>query len=166
MATLISIPILGLLVMLQTTVVSRIPLLFGTADIVLLTIVAWSIHERVRSALFWAIVAALFVSLVSAIPKFVPVIAYLTTTFIAIHLRRRVWQTPILTMLLTTLLGTLIMQGLSVFALDFQGTTLPLGDAIYQVALPSTLLNLLLALPVYALVTDLANNLYPVELES
>jgi hypothetical protein len=52
-----------------------------------------------------------------------------------------------------------------VAALQFEGIGMPLQTVINQVTLPSALLNLLLALPVYALVNDLANSLYPSEIE-
>jgi hypothetical protein len=39
-------------------------------------------------------------------------------------------------------------------------------EALSLVTLPSMVLNLMLALPVYILITDLANWLHPVEIET
>ena len=77
--------------------------------------------------------------------------------------RRQVWQTPILSMFLVTFLGSLITQGLAMIAVILHGTALPLYDSINLVILPGTLLNLLLALPVYAIISDLSQLVYPEE---
>lgn len=165
MATLLAFPLLGLLVMLQSVVVSRLPLLHGSADIVMLAITAWALHQRVNTAWQWSLIAGLMVCFVSALPLFIPLWGYLFVTVFARILRRRVWETPILSMLLATFVGTLIMHGLSMAALRFQGTPFAWGETLNQITLPSALLNLLFALPVYALVNDLANQLFPDENE-
>ncbi len=165
MPILLSIPILLLVLMLQTIIVSTLPLLSGYADLVLLVLVAWSLQERARSAWIWAIIAGVMVSFVSAAPLGTPLVGYFIVTAMARLLRRRVWQTPILTMFIVTFLGSLITLGLVMGAMIFQGSSLPLGDSVNLVILPSTLLNLLLALPIYAIVTDLARAVYPEEVE-
>jgi hypothetical protein len=58
-----------------------------------------------------------------------------------------------------------VTQGLVAGALIFKGVPLPINDSINLVILPSTLLNLLLALPIYAIVSDLAQWVYPEEVE-
>ncbi len=165
MPALLSIPVLLLVLMLQSVVVSTLPLLSGFADLVLLVLVAWALQERARSAWIWTIVAGVMVSFVSALPMGVPLIGYLIVTAITRLIRRRVWQTPILSMFFITFIGSLITQGLALGVLIFKGTPLPIYESINVVVLPSTLLNLLLALPVYAVVTDLAQWLYPEEVE-
>jgi hypothetical protein len=64
------------------------------------------------------------------------------------------------------LLGTLASQGVSLAALRLVGDPLPLLQSFNLVVLPSALLNLLFAIPAYALLGDLANWLYPEELEA
>ncbi len=149
--------------MLQLAIVSRLPLIHGTADLILLALAAWASHERVKSAWHWAVLAGVAVSLISGLPYFVPLIGYLLTTGIARVLQRRVWQTPILAMFVTTILGTILYQFLSIFALTASGTPIPFQQALIQVTLPSALLNLLLALPVYTVISDVARWVYPGE---
>jgi cell shape-determining protein MreD len=151
--------------MLQTTVISTLPLLNGYADLILLGLAAWGLQERARSAWLWAVVAGALVHFVSAAPAFVPLAGYLAVTAIARLLRRRVWQTPIFSMFLVTFAGSLIAQGLVMGALIFDGIPLPVFDSINLVILPGTLLNLLLALPMYAVISDLAQWVYPEEVE-
>ncbi len=55
MPVLIGIPVLIFTVVLQTTAFSRLPLLYGTADIVLLVILAWILNERVKHGWEWVV---------------------------------------------------------------------------------------------------------------
>ncbi|MBE0696578.1 MAG: hypothetical protein IH586_06615 [Anaerolineaceae bacterium] len=165
MPVLLAIPILAFALMLQTIILSTLPLLNGYADLVLLVLIAWSLQERVRSAWIWSILAGLMVGYVSALPLFVPVAGYLLATGMSRLFLRRVWQSPILAMFLVTFVGSLLNQGITMAVLIFNGTPLPLGDSLNLVVLPGTLLNLLLALPVYAIITDLAQWFYPEEVE-
>lgn len=164
MASWVAVPILGGLVILESTLISRFPLLHGTPDLVLLVLVAWSIHPRVQTAWQWSIIAGMVVSLSTALPMGVPLIGYGIVTGMALALRRRVWQVPVLAMFLVTFLGTLVTHGIAVLALELTGRAISLMDAVNLITLPSLLLNLLLALPAYAIIGDLANWLYPDEL--
>jgi len=164
-ATILALPILVVLVILQTVVVSRLPLLLGSADLVLLALTAWVLQERVKNSWIWTIIGGLLVSLISAVPFFAPLIGYLVVTGLARILQRRVWQTPVLAMFVATFLGTLITQGLSIVFLKVNGVPIDLQDALRLVTLPSLLLNLILAFPVRAIMVDLAEWVYPVEIQ-
>ncbi len=166
MAILLSIPITGLLIMFQAAVVSRMQLLHGTADLLLLTLVAWALQERVKTAWHWSLIGSLFAGLVSALPLFVFPAGYLVTTGLALYLRRRVWKVPILAMFVVTFFGTILIQVMSALSIWARGAALPLLEILNMITLPSLLLNLLLALPIYILVGDLANWLYPKEIET
>ncbi len=82
-------------------------------------------------------------------------------TGIARLLQRRVWQTPILALLVAVLLSTIFQNVFSLAALQFVERPIPIQDGLRLVALPSLLLNLLLALPVYTVIADLASWVYP-----
>lgn len=151
------------LVMLQTGIFSRLTLLQGSADIVLLVIVAWSIQERVKTAWQWTFIGGLLVSLVTAVPFFAPLIGYGLTTFVARLILKRIWQTPIMAMLGTTFVGTMLYHLISLGILIANGSPLPVLESLTQVTLPSAMLNLLFSLPVYTVITDLAKWVYPEE---
>jgi rod shape-determining protein MreD len=163
--TLIAFPVLILVIMLQTIIVSSLPLLNGVADVVLLVLVSWGLQDRVKNAWIWAAIAGLMMEYVSGLPQFVPLAGYLLVMAVARVVRRRVWQTPVLAMFLVTFVGSVGSQGISLAALLASGTPLDIIDSLNLVILPGTLLNLLLALPVFALVVDLAQWLYPEEVE-
>jgi cell shape-determining protein MreD len=165
MAILIAAPILALLIMIQTAVLSKIPLLQGTTDLVLVALLAWALQKRVRTAWFWAIMGGLLVGYVSALPFGAILLGYLLAVGLAVLLKQRVWQVPILAMLVATLFGTLLVNLVVIAALRIADTPLLFWEAINLVTLPSVLLNLLVAIPFYALFSDLANWLYPEPLE-
>jgi rod shape-determining protein MreD len=165
LAILIAFPILGGLMMLQSAIASRIPLMHGTIDLVLLALVAWALQNRVNTAWQWALIGGLLFSLASALPVGVMLVGYLGVVGLAELLKRRVWHVPVLAMFVTVFLGTLITHILSILALLLTGTPLPLWQTLNLITLPSLLLNTLLAVPMYALMGDLAGWLYPQEIE-
>lgn len=165
LAILVSLPVLAGLLILQSAIVSRMQLLNGSADLVLLAILAWALQKRVQTAWHWSIIGGLMVAMASALPFVVPLVTYPLAAAVALLLRQRVWQVPLLAMFVATFTGTLITHAFSLTALRLVGEPLPLGEALNLVTLPSLLINLLLAIPIYALIGDLAANLYPEELE-
>lgn len=161
MSALLAFPVLLLAIIAQTVVVNRLPLLFGSADLVLLILLSWALQERVRTAWIWTIIAGIGVSFISALPLYLPVIIYLVATALARLLQRRVWQTPILALLVAVVASTLVQHVLSIVVLQFTGRAITWQDGLSLITLPSMLLNLFLALPVYTLITDTANWVYP-----
>jgi len=166
MIYLVGVTLLGILAILQSTIVSRMPLLNGTADLILLFILAWVLQDRVESAWQWSIIGGIFASLYSALPFGSYVIAYLIATSVTRMLKRRVWKAPFLAMLVATFIGTLIVYLVSLIARSISGVNIPMTSALNLILLPGLLLNLILAIPVYSIVHDLAGWLYPEELEA
>lgn len=164
MGYLIAIPVLGLSLLLQLAVVSRLPLLHGTADLVLLVLVSWALQDRVKSVWFWVLLGGGMVSVASGLPFYMPLFGYVVVIGITRLLHRQVWQTPILAMFVATFLSTLIYHAMSLAALEVAGRGLPLTESLTMITLPSALLNLMLAFPVYTVITDLANWIYPSEM--
>ena len=165
MPVLIGLGVIILFSLLQIGVISQLPLIQGRADLMLLILSAWALNERVEHAWEWTIIAGVLMSLISATPFFLPLFVYLVVTALARALRRRIWQTPLLMLLFIVLIGTLLKHGLSFVSLSIMGSRLPLQDSLTMVTLPSLLLNLLLALPVYTMITDIAGWVYPAELD-
>jgi rod shape-determining protein MreD len=166
LAYLLALPVLIVITILQTSIISRLPILQGTADLMMLTLIAWALQEKVKNAWVWTVIGGLFISLVSAMPLPVILTGYLIITGVARIFRRQVWQAPILALFLTILGGTILMNGLYILFLRFSGSPIPLLDSLTLVVLPGILLNILLAIPVQAIVSSLVDWIYPVEIES
>jgi hypothetical protein len=164
-ATLLAIPILGILMLLQSAIFARFPLLRGTADFGLVVVIAWALQKRVQTAWQWGIIGGLLVGLASALPFWASLTVYLLAVAVALALRQRVWQTPILAMFIATFSVTLLAHSVTLIALRLSGVNLPLGQTLNLITLPSLVLNLVIAIPAFYLHADLAKWLYPEQLE-
>jgi hypothetical protein len=136
-------------------------LLSGIADLPLVMLAAWALQEEVDSAWHWAVATGLLVGFVSGISWIVPFSGYLAVVMLARIFQRRVWQAPLLAMFSITFLGTILVSLFSIVALRFSGVQLPIGDVLGLLTLPGVLLNMLIAIPVYAVMRDLARWVYP-----
>ena len=161
MRNLIAVPVILLAVTLQSAIVSRVNLLSGIADLPLVMLAAWAMQEEVETAWHWAIAAGVLVGFVSGLSWLVPVLSYLFVIALAQVLQRRVWQAPSLAMFSITFLGTIGLSFFSLVVLRFSGIALPVVDVFGLVTLPGILLNMLLAVPVFAVMRDLARWVYP-----
>lgn len=161
MRNLIAVPVIVLAVMLQSTVIGSIKLLSGFADLPLVMLAAWALQEEVDTAWQWAVATGVLVGFLSGIHWLVPVVSYLVVVAMAQVFQRRVWQAPLLAMFSVTFLGAIVLYTISLSVLRLSGVTLSITDVIGLLALPGILLNLLLAIPVYAVMRDLARWVYP-----
>lgn len=150
---------------LQTTVFSQTRLLSGTADLILLFLAAWSLQEKVENSWLWTGIAGVFVSIVSAMPFFAPLIGYFAVMAFSKLLQRKVWRAPILAMFIVTFFGTFIQHALYIIALQINGAPISWWQSLDNVILPSVLLNLIFAIPIYAIANDLAGRVYPLEVD-
>jgi len=71
----------------------------------------------------------------------------------------RIWQAPLLAMFAVTFIGTLELLMLTFIQRTIFEVPLVISDVFSQIVLPTVLLNLLLAIPVHALIRDLAERL-------
>ncbi len=165
MRNLVGLILFGVLAIFQSTIVTRMPLLQGTADLILLFIIAWALQDRVDSVWVWCLIGGLFASLYSALPLGIYLVAYFICAGIARLLKRRIWKAPFLAMLAATFISTLVVQLLSLAARLLMGVSIPFISSFNLIILPSLLLNLILAFPIFSVMHDMAEWLYPEELK-
>ena len=166
MIYLIGVLLFGVLAIIQSTIVSTMPLLRGTADLILLFIVAWALQDRVETAWQWCLIGGLLASIYSGLPFGTFILAYLLCVGIARLLKRRIWKAPFLAMLAATFVSSIIVLVISLVVRLITGANIVIMDALNLILLPSLLLNLILAIPVFSIVHDMANWLYPEELQA
>lgn len=161
------IPLVSLLaaVILQTTIVTQITMLQGSADLVLLTLVGWVLHEPIETHWRWGVLAGLLVGAASAAPFWIPLIGYLGVVGLVSLLQSRIWQAPILILVASTLVGNFWVYGLELGYLWLSGAAFSFTQALNLVLLPSLVLNSLLVLPVFGFMSELAKLVYPPEVE-
>ncbi len=162
-ANFIAIPVMLILSVLQSTAISRITLINGSADLVLLAVAAWGVKEKGYNAFVWALVGGLFISVITAMPFYIPVITYLCVALFAKILFGRIWQSPIFMLIAVVFAGTLIEHLLSVFYLQVNGVEAGLLTSLQNFTLPSLLLNFFFLFPMYVLISDLRKWVLPGE---
>jgi hypothetical protein len=161
---LLAIPVIGISAVIQSSIISRMPLFSAKADLLLLVIVAWALYPKVDSGWFWAGTAGFAGMLISALPPGLFLIAYLLCVGLALFLKRYLWKVPLLAMLTAVILGTVIIYLVSYFVVSLQqGQLLPVNTVVNFILIPGILLNLIFAAPVYILLRDLAAWVYPAE---
>ena len=161
MRSLIAVPVIVLAIMLQSTVIGSIKLLSGFADLPLVMLAAWALQDGVDTAWQWAVATGVLVGFLSGIHWLVPVVSYMVVVLLAQIFQRRVWQAPLLAMFSVTFLGTIVLYTISLSVLRVLGVPLSITEVLGRLALPGILLNLLLAIPVYAVMRDVARWVYP-----
>lgn len=162
MAFFISIPVLYFATLLQMVVISHLPLIRGSADLVMLVLAAWGINDIERNYLGWGLVGGMMMSFVTKVPWPAVILSYFLVAVIAHLLHGRIWQSPIMAMILMALLGTLITQFSAILALSLIEIPLEIGECFSSVILPSIILNLLFSIAVYIVIKDVARWVYPV----
>lgn len=163
MSYFMALPVLGLALMIQIGIISRVNLLSGSADVFLAILITWSLQSKVRTAWFWAVVAGLLVGYVSGLPWYLVLVGYLIIIGLSYLVQQRIWQSLLLEVFIMILFGTLINHVLSIGYLVVIGTNINFVEVLSLITLPSILLNLILAIPIYYLIRDLANWIHPSE---
>lgn len=163
MRNLIAFPLLAFALIMQTAIFSQIPFASGAVDLVLLILVSWSLQPQVESAWQWAVLAGLMFTFVSGLPLLLPVFNFLIVVGLGRAIQRRIWQSPIVSMLATTLLAIVFSHFLTFIVLSIFRTGLDLQEVVAFVTLPTMFLNLLLAIPILSIMQDIATWVYPQE---
>jgi rod shape-determining protein MreD len=163
MSVILSLPTLGLVAVLQSAVVSRLPLNNGTADLMLVLLVAIALQKGVTTAWQWSIVGGLLTDSLSGLPFGIFTFSYLLATALAVVLRERIWRFSFLMQLLVVLVGTVVSHGLAYLVLFLQGSTLDITSVLRVITLPSIILNFMLSVPIFILTRDVLEGFMPQE---
>jgi len=158
---LISLPIFLILSALQTVAVSRIEIIGGSGDIVMLALIAWTIVDEDGNYLGWSIIAGFLISILSAMPLATMFGVYITVAIIAKIARRIFWQSPILALFSSVIMATIVKFFLEIFTLQYLGIPAPFIISVTSILLPTLLLNFFFAFPIYVLMSDVAHWVSP-----
>ena len=155
-SVIVSLPIMLILSVIQSVVVSRVNIMNGSADIILLAIVSLGVTEENRNIFIWALVGGIFISFISAMPAAAVITAYLVVAGITWIVHKSIWQSPILAILLSSFIGTVAKFIIDIIALQFIGINIDFSATIKMTLAPNLILNLFILFPIYSLMNDLA----------
>jgi rod shape-determining protein MreD len=159
----IGVPFLAILAVLQSSVLSYLRFLDGRPDLVLLAVVAWGLTGRAREAMAWGFTGGIFLDLLSGLPIGASSLMLTLIAYLVSFLEGRFWEAQLLMPLAITLIASLIYHFFGLGAIALSGRGIDVSMAIARVIMPSTFLNLLIALPVTQLARSIAQRLDPPE---
>jgi rod shape-determining protein MreD len=163
MSTLIGLPLLALLAIIQSAIVSDLTLLEGRPDLILVVVVAWGIIGRYRESMLWGLIGGLALDLLSGLPLGVTAINLILIAFLVSFSEGRFWESHILMPLGVMLITSPLFYFISILTLWLLGYDIELGFAMFRVALPGTFLNLLLILPGTQIISAIDRVIHPPE---
>lgn len=139
---------------LQVAVVSRLPLQNGMADLVLLFVIAWSLNREAKQFYIPVLLAAGLMTFISSVPIPAVLLSYAFAALITRLLVSRLWEMPVFSMLILTLIATITQHVIYIVIMQIGGTPISLGESLNLVTLPSAFLNIILSLPIFLIVRD------------
>jgi rod shape-determining protein MreD len=161
MIYLIGIPVIALLAILQTSLVSHLRLLEGRPDLVLLAVVAWALTGRGNEAMVLGFVGGLFLDAFSVVPLGVSSAAYVIVAAIASYSEGQFWGINPIMQLAAILVGSMVYYATIIITLVAIGQPVDLQVALGRIVLPSLFVNLLLTLPTVQLAEGVHGSLHP-----
>ena len=149
--------------MLQLGIFSNIQVLSGKIDLLMLGVIAWSLQKKTEiiDIFIYSIITIFFIHLISAEPILIIILLYSLMIFIVLWSKNNIQQLPVVSMLIFTAIFTFIHLAIFGFYLQLSGINVKAVDIFQTVILPSMLINLIAAIPIYLLTNELQHWVYP-----
>lgn len=149
--------------MLQLGIFSNIQVLSGKIDLLMLGVIAWSLQKKTEiiDIFIYSIITIFFIYLISAEPILIIILLYSLMIFIVLWSKNNIQQLPVVSMLIFTAIFTLIHLAIFGLYLQFSGLNINAVEIFQTVILPSMLINLIAAIPIYLLTNELQHWVYP-----
>jgi rod shape-determining protein MreD len=155
MSNWLSLPVLALAAILQSTFVPQIRILGGGPDLVFLFVLAWALNARIENGVTWAFVGGILQDVLSAAPTGASALGMIVTVFIINQINRQVYGVSLAVIAALVLVGTLIQQVLLMLVLRLTGFAINPLDSFSYVVVPTMAYNFVLIWPIYWIVRRL-----------
>lgn len=140
-----TLPLLTGAALVQTTLLSRISVVGAQPNLMLLVVLLWSVVRSVDEGLIWAFLGGLIVDVLSGGPLAGTAIALLAAAYVAGQSLGEQLGSQALRSMILTVLGTATYHLALLVVLDWTGHTVDWVFSLTRVAVPSVVLNGLLA---------------------
>jgi len=155
MSLYVSVPLLLLVAVIQSTLLPRLAVTAVHPDLMLLVVVAWGLLKGNPDVLVWGFIGGLSLDLFSGLPLGAGTLPMLVVAGLAgvgaVGVSGRHFAVP----LTGAFLATFAYYGISVLVLNALGRPLPLATFVLQTVLPASLLNVLTMILVFPLMRGL-----------
>jgi rod shape-determining protein MreD len=144
---------LGLIALVQVSLLPALALSPASPDPMLVVVVAWGVFRGVKAALVWALIGGLWLDLLSSGPFGAYTLGLLTAALIAGFGSGAIYRSHILLALVLVALATLAQDLVQFALLWITQQALSLPDALAKLALPEVLFNAILMLIMYPILS-------------
>lgn len=161
MGNFVGVVLLSLVAVLKSTLMPNLRLLGGAPDLMLIMVVCWALLAPYHEAFFWAFAGGVFQDLLSSAPLGTSSLALLVVAMLGSLLQGQLYRSNVLIPLLVTLAGSVVSHLIVLAVLALTGYAISwIYDLVYVTA-PTVILNLVLALPIFLVMSRLYERLNP-----
>jgi rod shape-determining protein MreD len=153
------------LAIFQSTVLGTFQFLEGRPDLVLLAVIGWGLAGGSKEALVWGLVGGIALDMLSGMPLGTTSLILILIAALVAAYEGRIWETNFLMPIGIVLIGSLLFHFMSLGVILLMGREVDWAYSISRLILPSTFINLILALPAAQALKGIRNRLYPPEVE-
>ena len=139
------VPLLAVVTLLQSTLVSHFRIWGVFADLPLLVVVSWGVLRGPREGLIWGFVAGLMLDIFSGAPFGAATFGLMAVGLLSGLGKSTVFQSRIVLPMLAVLLATVIYDIIFLIVVWISGYPVAWLDSLFRLVLPSALLNTVLA---------------------
>lgn len=149
--------------MLQMAIFSQFKIQSGTADLLILVVVALGLQPEIKKTdnFLFAILAGLIIGFISAEPFWIVMGAYLAALYFSFFLKERLPQIPIVSMFFCSVIFMFIHLSFQAFYYQFLGFQIDFQTSFQNIILPSLMFNIIATLPVYFIVSEVRRMVFP-----
>lgn len=159
----ISIPIMALLAILQSSVLSRFPIVGVSPQLLFVVTLAWGLERGLQEGLVWAFVAGIFADLFSVAPMGLSSLAFMAGVGAPLLIRHVLPPRRLLVAMLLSLVGTLIF--LLIYAIGLRVFGFGISTTGLLELLPLLPLHAVLIVPAYLIANAFARATKPRRVE-
>ena len=138
------VPLLAVVAILQSTLVSHFRIWGVFADLPLLIVVSWGVLRGPREGLIWGFVAGLMLDLYSGAPFGAATFGLMAVGFLSGLGKSAVFRSQIALPMLTVLLATVIYDIIFLIVVWISGYPVAWLDSLFRLVFPSAVLNTVL----------------------
>ena len=140
-----TIPFLTFVAIFQGTAAPQIRVASGYPDLMLLSVVSWQLVQTRGDGYTWAFIGGLIVDLISGGPFGASILGLLAAAAVADRVGGGLARDQIALPLISSFLGTFAFHGVYLIVIRVFGRVIDPTEAVFQVVLPSALINMVLS---------------------
>ncbi|MBP6015820.1 MAG: rod shape-determining protein MreD [Candidatus Promineofilum sp.] len=159
----VAVPVMVVLAILQSSVLTRFPILGVVPQLLFLVALVWGIVRGIEEGVIWAFIAGLFVDLFSIAPLGVSSLAFMAGVGAPLLLQRALPPRRLPVAMLMAVLGTFVYLALYAVGLQLFGFGVSLNGLTSL--WPLLAVHAILILPIYLLMDSLLRTLRPRRVE-